>query len=206
VERYPKIETLYDRDPDTHGVIVGQWRLPEFEYLAENEWVWNEKVDGTNIRVSWEDGEVRFGGRTDNAQIPTRLLNQLQDLFPIEKFQVQFPDGGIVLYGEGYGATIQKGGGNYIKDGVNFTLFDVKVGDWWLRRDDVLGVASSLSIIPVPLVGFGTLADATGYVRGKPESFYGPFESEGLVVRPKVDLRTRAGHRLIGKLKAQDFK
>ena len=38
-----------------------------------------------------------------------------------------FPDGAAVLYGEGYGAKIQKGGGNYRAD-QDFVLFDVRVG------------------------------------------------------------------------------
>ena len=76
--------------------------------------------------------DVRFGGRTDNAQIPGHLLERLNQLFNKENLAQAFyiePDieQTIILYGEGYGTKIQKGG-NYIKDGVDFILFDVKVG------------------------------------------------------------------------------
>lgn len=76
---YPKIETLLNRDPKTFKVIEGQWRLPEFAYLADAEWLFTEKIDGTNVRIQWEEGVLRFGGRTDNAQMPTVLLAELQD-------------------------------------------------------------------------------------------------------------------------------
>jgi len=62
----------------------------------------------------------------------------------------------ITLYGEGYGGGIQKGGSEYTskaKGGaVNFRLFDVLVGDTWLRRVDVEDVATKLGIKTVPLI------------------------------------------------------
>lgn len=210
MEKYPKIETLLNRDMQTFGVIDGAWRLPEFEYLRDNVWVFTEKIDGTNIRVGWqpkENGEyeLRFGGRTDNAQIPTFLLNHLQDLFSEFDWGADFPDG-VVLYGEGYGAKIQKGGGNYISNGVDFALFDVKIGEWWLRRDDVEGVASKLGIKCVPIVDEGILREAIRVVQNGLGSTYGDFPMEGLVVKPAVDLYARSGRRLVGKIKREDFK
>lgn len=210
MKEYSKIETLLNRDKITFGVIDGEWRLPEFEYLKDNIWLFTEKIDGTNIRVGWqpkENGEyeLRFGGRTDNAQVPTFLLNKLQDLFVEFDWAGQFPEG-VILYGEGYGAKIQKGGGNYIAGGVDFALFDVRVGEWWLRRDDVEGIADALGIRCVPIIGEGVLGEAIDLVRRGVQSTYGAFSMEGLVVKPKVDLFARNGQRLIGKIKREDFK
>jgi len=192
-------------------VILGAYTMPEFEYLKDNAWVFTEKVDGTNVRVAW-DGEQRiFGGRTDNAQMPTFLLSHLQQLFPDrEMFAQHFPpvvgsQTNVILFGEGYGARIQKGGGNYIPNGVGFVLFDVLVGDWWLRREDVEDVAAHFGLKTVPIVGEGTLATAVEVVRRGFDSWWGNFPAEGLVLRPKVELRTRAGYRLITKLKTRDF-
>jgi len=50
MKEYHKIETLLDRD-EKFKVIQGKWRLPEFEYLQDNQWMFTEKVDGTNIRI-----------------------------------------------------------------------------------------------------------------------------------------------------------
>ena len=201
---YPKIETLYNRD-EKFKVIVGQWRVPEFEYLANNKWIVTEKVNGTNIRVYWDGQTVVFGGKTDNAQIPPFLLEKLQELFPASKFVPHFFGKEICLYGEGYGARIQKGGGNYISNGVDFILFDVIVFKWWLKFSDVQDIAVKMEIKSVPILSESNLSDATTLVRNGFASQWGNFPAEGVVVRPKVDLMTRMGHRVIGKLKTKDF-
>jgi hypothetical protein len=38
------------------------------------------------------------------------------------------------------------------------------------------------------------------------KSHWGDFIAEGIVARPKVELKTRAGHRIITKLKYKDFE
>jgi hypothetical protein len=144
-------------------LIIGDWTHPEFEFLANNVWVFTEKVDGTNIRVIFDETGISFGGRTDAAQIQTSLLTRLQDRFQNEEetFAAKFPHG-AVLYGEGYGAKIQKGGGNYRQD-QDFVLFDVKIGDWWLQRSDVEDIGRSLGLDVVPITGTGTLHQAILY-------------------------------------------
>lgn len=204
MEEYHKIETLLDRD-EKFKVIKWKWRLPEFEYLKNNEWFWTEKIDGTNIRVGWDMQTVVFGGKTDNAQIPIFLLKKLQELFTTEAFQLLYPALSMTLYGEGYGAKIQKGGGNYIPDGVNFILFDVKIGDWWLERENIEDIASKLNIKVVPIIGKGTLIDAIEKTKEGHYSTFGQFIAEGIVVRPPMTLITRKGERLIGKIKTKDF-
>jgi len=208
VTEYIKIQTLFKRDMTSkHKTLLeGQWTLPEFEYLAGNGWTFTEKVDGTNIRVIFKDGGVTFGGRTDNAQIPAQLVTRLNERFlPLmAKLGEVFPDGSAVLYGEGYGAKIQKGGGNYRAD-QDFVLFDVRVGQWWLQRADVHDVAQKLGLDVVPVIGEGTLLDAVGWAKRGIRSTWGDFEAEGIVARPKTELMTRSGHRLVAKIKCRDF-
>ena len=205
MQEYPKIQSIFKRDERTHKFLVDQWSLPEFEYLKDNLWVFTEKVDGTNIRVMWSttEGKVTFGGKTDNAQIPGFLLNRLQDLFPAEKF---YGYSSMCLYGEGYGAKIQKGGGNYISNGVDFVLFDVWIDGWWLRREAVEDISLKLGIDTVPVVGRGPIQKAINLVLGGLLSRWGDFQVEGLVLRPEVDLMTRTGQRIITKLKYKDFQ
>lgn len=209
MKEYHKIETLYDRDEKTHKVIVGKWRIPEFGYLYNNSWLFTEKVDGTNVRVMWDGDVLRFGGRTDNAQMPVPLLAELNSMFTPGQMAAVFPDASVLspvcLYGEGYGKGIQKGGGNYKPDGVGFALFDVRVGNWWLKWADVQDVGNKLTITCVPVLGSGSLLDATGVVQAGIQSHWGSFPAEGLVLRPQVDLFTRQGERVIGKLKTRDF-
>jgi len=209
MEEYHKIQSIFKRDEKTHKFIEGAYSLPEFEYLKSNVWEMTEKIDGTNVRVGWlpnDTGEYRlqFGGRTANAQMPTFLLTRLQELFDSFDWAGQFP-GGAVLYGEGYGAKIQKGGGNYISDGVDFILFDVKIDNWWLRRADMEGIAQILGIKYVPLIGEGKLDDAIMGIKQGIKSTFGDFLAEGLVLKPKIGLYSRNGHRVITKLKHRDF-
>lgn len=205
MQEYHKIQSIYKRDERTHKFIEGEWSLPEFDYLKDNEWEFTEKVDGTNVRVSWTGDAVYFGGRTDDAQISSFLLARLQELFTREVFKRLYPETPMVLYGEGYGARIQKGGGNYKSNGVDYVLFDVLIGDLWLERCNVNDIAQVLGIQFVPVVGQGTITDAVDMVRGGLRSQWGEFQAEGLVIRPKVELRTRRGHRVISKLKTRDF-
>jgi len=203
---YHKIKTVFKRDPDNQykTLLEGDYALSEFEYLAENEWVFTEKIDGTNIRVIWDGERVTFGGKSGNAQIPAHLGNALQAAFPADILHPVFPDGPAVLYGEGYGAKIQKGGGNYRPD-QGFILFDVYCGEMWLERQNVNDIAMKLDIPHVPVVGIGTLQAAVNKVQIGFDSVYGDFRAEGLVMRPATELLTRRGHRVITKIKYKDF-
>ena len=201
---YHKIETLLDRD-DKFKVIKWKWRLPEFDYLRNNEWLWTEKIDGTNIRVMWmPEVGIKFGGKTDNAQMPPFLLKRLQELFNVDLMATVFTGYPVCLYGEGFGARIQSGG-KYIPDGCDFILFDVKIGEWWLERENIEGIATKLGIKAVPIIGKGTLTDAIERVKEGHCSTFGQFIAEGIVVRPPVTLFTRKGERLLGKIKTKDF-
>lgn len=110
------------------------------------------------------------------------------------------------MYGEGYGHKIQKAGSNYLADSQSFVLFDVKIGDWWLRRKDVEDVAKTLNIDTSPIVGFGTLNDAIKMTKEGFRSNWGEFIAEGLVLRPSEPVFDRKGDRVITKVKHKDFK
>lgn len=202
MKEYHKIQTVFKRDENTHKIIVGSYSTPAFEYLTDNEWVFTEKVDGTNIRVNWDGGKVTFRGRTDNAQTPVPLLEKLSELFPASKFK-HLP--ALTLYGEGYGAKIQKGGGNYIRDGVDFILFDILIDEWWLESDNVEDISMQLDIPTVPVLGYGTISKAVEMVQKGFDSVWGNFPAEGLVLKPKTGLVARNGHRIITKIKHKDF-
>lgn len=205
---YHKIQSIFKRDMASKRktLIEGEWTLPEFEYLANNTWTFTEKVDGTNIRVIFKDGAVAFGGRTEDVQIPAQLVGRLNERFLplVTRLGEVFTSGEAVLYGEGYGAKIQKGGGNYRAD-QDFVLFDVRVGSWWLQRADVEDVAQKLGLDVVPVIGEGTLHDAVAMAKAGIRSTWGDFQAEGIVARPKTELNARSGHRLIAKIKCRDF-
>ena len=214
MKEYPKINTIYKRGAEhtlEYGkLLLGQWSQPEFQYLKDCVWVGTEKVDGTNIRIVWQRGQpIQIGGKTDNAQIYVPLLTRCQELFgdgKIDKAIDMTKTEEMTLYGEGYGAKIQKGGGNYKPDGVDFVLFDIRIGDWWLEREAVQDISKRLQIQVVPVIYLGNLEKAAAATRAGFDSLWGDFLAEGMVLRPLVELKTRSGHRIITKIKNKDFK
>ena len=95
-------------------------------------------------------------------------------------------------------------GGLYRND-VSFILFDVLIGDFWLKRDSVEDIAKTFGVDMVPVLGHGTLREAVEYINLKPKSTIGNAPMEGIVARPVVEVRDRMGRRVIVKIKACDF-
>lgn len=217
---YQKIQTLFKRD-ERNIIIPDQFTYPEFEVLKDLKWECTEKIDGTNIRIELsssgnpEDGIIMsFKGRTDKAVIPEHLLTKLNWLFDRERLMEvlnitdETQDCNITLYGEGYGAKIQKGG-NYISNDVNFILFDVKIGKWWLDRESIKDIANKLGINVVPLMGYMTIPEAIEYVKKGFKSTIAEnkdYDAEGLVLKIPCGLLKRDGERLITKIKTVDFR
>ena len=206
MKEYHKIQTVYLRDPQNkyRTLLDGIFSKEEFEYLADCTWVFTEKVDGTNIRVMFDGEDITFGGKTDRAELPKPLVQRLTERFSNEQtsFKSSFPEG-VCLYGEGYGAKIQ-GGGKYRED-QDFVLFDVKIGEYWLQRNNVQEIADLFSLDTVPVIGNGTLFDFVDIARNGYTSHWGDFTAEGIVARPEVELVTRRGSRIITKIKYKDF-
>ena len=206
---YHKIPGLYKREEQKpFNLIEGVYREPELELLKDVMWTFTEKVDGTNIRVIWDGHTVVFGGRTDNAQIPSHLVTKLNELFMGTRmeqiFEQVFGESRAILFGEGYGAKIQKGGGNY-SDSQEFVLFDVKVAGLYLSRENVEDVALKFTLEVVPIVLKGKLQDGVDLVKKGLDSQWGNFTAEGLVAKPSTDLFNRRGERILTKIKYEDF-
>lgn len=215
MSKYCKINTLFKRD-NRKRIILDDYSLPEFRYLENNLWECTEKIDGINVRIELDfnpDNTVTwaYNGRTDNACMPELLIERLYELFDVVDWREIFPtmtEGHVTLYGEGYGMNIRKGG-NYIPDGVDFILFDVKVGNWWLSWDNVTNVAEKLHIKSVPFIGYMTIPQAVDYVRTgfKSKIAQNPdYDAEGLVLRNPYGMLLRNDGRCILKIKTADFR
>ena len=74
-----------------------------------------------------------FGGET-NAQM----------------FEQKFGETAVELFGEGYGAKIQSGGG--YRNDVDFILFDVLISDNYQPRESVEDIAKYLYTLCLPLI------------------------------------------------------
>lgn len=207
---YHKIQSVFKRDPDNgyKTFLFGEFAEPEFEYLYENKWVGTEKVDGTNCRIHvHNDVGFTVGGRTDNAQLHRDLLLHLNE---VGENAVSAGLEGLTLYGEGYGAGIQKGGGDYRQDKA-FILFDVMITDsnMFLEHKNIINIADQLGIPCVPTIYEGTLKNIvqefTEQDAWVEDSALRATGSEGMVFRPLTELRSRRGQRVITKLKVKDF-
>lgn len=244
---YQKINTIFMRDAKNIIMPYDGFVEPEFEYLRNNKWRAEEKVDGTCMRIEitkeevWDDPmepsklagvkfNVRIAGKTDNAQIPPKLLKHMEEKYPKEKVLAslglkefiptseweidhnwleydQIPNI-YTIYGEGYGNGIQKGG-NYIKNGNEFIVFDVKVNDIYLLTSARDEIATKLGAPIVPFIGYFTLDEAIDFVRKGFKSTIAEnpdYMAEGLVLRTDLGLRNRMGKRLIVKVKYEDFQ
>jgi hypothetical protein len=205
---YHKIETLFERDKATF--VVDPTKLKASVLATIREWDVTEKINGTNIRVMLSGGgEVSFGGRSNAAQIPGDLVQHLIRTFQQDKLKsAMWIEGSpveAILFGEGYGPGIQKGGGLYRAD-KSFILFDVLVGGkWWLDHDAVNDVARKLGIDVVPYLGRMTLDQIVDLVRTPFQSKLGTATAEGIVARPIETLFDKRMERIIIKLKTKDF-
>ncbi len=206
MKEYSKIDTVFTRDDRFN--LTNELRNPVVEQIKT--WIVTEKVDGTNIRVNLSsENVVSIKGRTDNSQLPVDLIEYLFGEFTADKLAgLRLDDDAveITLFGEGYGAGIQKGG-DYRKDKA-FILFDVLIADkWWLNDEAVSEIALKLGIPRVPILGVMSLEDIVNLVR---EGFGSQCSvvaqrAEGIVARTVTPLYDHRFKRLILKLKTKDF-
>lgn len=175
----------------------------EIADLAGFQWMWTEKIDGTNIRVHWDGYNVTFAGRTDRAQIPAPLFEYLETTFAEELLEQTFGGTAATLYGEGVGPKIN-GGARYSPHDPALILFDIQIGGVWLRREGVENVAQQLLIPYAPYAWTGSLDEAIDLVARGHRSAWGGF-AEGLVGVPELGLLDRRGDRIITKVKHVDF-
>lgn len=209
MKKYHKIFPPFNRHtegPNRKKLDVGKWFSPELEMLRDVPWNWTEKINGTNIRYHWDGHKPELGGRTDDASIPAKLVRFMTDLLPEELFEQAFGQTAVTLYGEGFGgnaANSRAYGTDY-----RFALFDVRIGQWWLRRHDVTEISMKLGIERAPELRGMTLNEAVALVqRGvrsqlttDPNAF-----AEGIIGTPACGLLDRSGHRIIVKVKHADL-
>lgn len=207
---YPKIDTVFVRNKDDlKHVHLDQIRRPEFELIPN--WIFTEKIDGTNIRIVIQpNGTILFGGRTNNSQIPPNLLSYLVQTFTLDTLRkgLHEQDVPIVLFGEGYGPDVQ-GGGDYRNNHPSFRLFDINIGGLWLAPDQLSDIATDMGIPEAPTLAIGSISTAFGLLSHRSvvadrDGGKGR-QVEGVVARTQYGLLNRLGQRIMWKLKFSDI-
>lgn len=221
-----KIDGTNIRIEVLHAIVgeneLGEWMSPTYDETDQLIFP-PEQMTGAEFHVYYK-------GKTDNASIHPKLMQHLQEKYPtdvvlealgLKRFipLEEFADHKwqsyedipkiYTIYGEGYGAKIQKAGGNYIKDGNGFIVFDVKVDDLYLQPSQRNVIAENMGAPVVPFIGMMTLDEAIQFVREGFKSRIAEnhdFMAEGLVIRNELGLKTRRGERIITKIKTCDFQ
>lgn len=218
--KYPKINTVFMRKYTKEECKVKKIRsnpiqiptVSKLEFNFIKSWVIQEKIDGTNIRI-FKNGEIR--GRTDESSIPPKLLKHLQSIFTPEKIQAVFGDKDLMLFGEGYGAKIQRFGSQYL-DHQSFILFDAYINAMWVNIDKIPGIAEAFGVRYAPYIPWNEnlglieweINDIIKFVQSKPKSLISQKELmiEGIVAKPYPILLFQNGDPLYWKLKCKDFE
>lgn len=208
--KFQKIETVFNRATDgSKKLVEGSYQSEIVKYLAGNTWMCTEKIDGTNVGIVWDGYAVHFQGRSETSLLPSKLVEYLMNTFLSDEvqelFEQKFGEMKVVLFGEGYGAGIQKG--KAYRSDLAFILFDVYLPekDLWLKRDAIEDIAQSFNIEAVPVIMTGTLPEAVEFVKTRPNSTIGNAKMEGLVCKPLEEVRDRMGNRVVVKVKYKDF-
>lgn len=224
--QYPKINSLYKREgwnfaktgqkPNGKKLLIGDYACPQFESISR--WSMSEKVDGTNVVITYihEPAKhiaytINYSGRTASSILPKELLEHLKNELPAQVVRRAFPHlYYIILFGEGYGRGIQKG--DYYAPCKRFILFDAVVDGRWLDRDELRMVRQNINLsFELDMGNIWTKEDIFDFVKSKPTSRLAQLNGnldatmEGIVARSHPLMYFPDGSPIMFKLKVKDL-
>lgn len=208
MKEYHKIETLFRFNNDTKK-YTNEFYNKNVEILKDNQWLFTEKIDGTNLRIYWNGHKLQYGGRTNNAQFSKQQIDYIlenlidEDIETI--FEQKFQDVEVYVFGELFGVKIQNGGLYTEGQGIAFRVFDIEVDGIMLTYDSMVVLATELSYDYVPLACIGTIEEGIKYVMTHDISIFSSAKLEGVVGKPIGDFRDRLGKRIVVKIKKRDL-
>ncbi len=189
--------------------------------LPIGNWIKTEKIDGTNIRIILtkpdEEGnrEILIGSRKLILNKEDKGSRQYLDCLKevnLNKIKEYFEEikSTVVIYGEGYGAGVQRGG-IYAKD-KNYRVFDIRIGLAYQDFEYVKKVCidNQLNIVPifsnVDEITYQECLESLRHFDGTLINEGCGGVPEGLVYKFEPVLLNKYGERLIFKIKRKDFK
>ena len=189
--------------------------------LPKGRWILTEKIDGTNIRIIItkpnEEGkrEIHIGSRKLILNQEDKGSKQYMDCLSevnTHKIKEYFKDvnSTIIIYGEGYGPGIQKGG-IYSKE-KNFRVFDIRIGEAYQDFEYVKKVCidNQLNLVPIlQEIKEVCYHDCRYYLNEFKETLIkegSGGKPEGFVMKFEPVLLNKYKKRLIFKIKFKDFK
>lgn len=234
---YEKIYAPFGRDSSkSEYVNTSKWSKPEFEFLQNNEWIWTQKIDGSNLNIIWDGERVSYKGHTDKTQWNERSKNYIESVFCTTEAETVFEQ----LYGEqpvivSMEIVSKDFNQNYGHLDGHFYVYDVRngvTGKYWDRKavEDFVQAFDPeyKEIEAVQIIFKGTIKEAIEWVKIAREynenferkSVYisnivgfvdvknplGKYPIEGLVGRPLVEIYNSKGERIITKVKCKDYE
>ena len=183
--------------------FMEDFRHPLYYYLYHNEWIVRRKLDGQNLRVYWNGEQALWNGKSDAFTCGTSLVEYMNSTFLEEIFEENFGrEKEVWLFGEHMGPKVQGNELNLTKD--TFVLFDVKVNDTWLSKENVCGIAEYFGI--PTCYDFMPEAPTASLCKIIAEVSEGKYKDwEGVVAVPTVEIRDQQNHRIIVKVKNKDY-
>lgn len=206
--KYHKIPNIYKRN--SRGQITRE--LQDSVLFFNNlKFVPEIKIDGTNITIYYDWNKVHIYGR-NYKEIQFKELNKfLHDKFAHRGFEElmeqEFWDKKVILYWEWIHPKVNSFCKMYW-DNADFILFDVRIWDKFLWRENIRDIGRKLNINIVPILNIGdTLHNILSYKRPNDllakERTGNIVPAEWIVVKPAIPLYTNK-ERIVYKIK--DFK
>ena len=234
VTKQQKISNLFPRTkPDNKFIDTSNgFTRPTFGMVKN--WVVTEKIDGMNMRIHANQNDAfLIGGKTERAQIPGDLVENIKTIFNdpdgIEETEddgrnayilhqlseIGYDGYNVTLFGEGYGPGIQ--GGAYYREDKGFILYDARFSkddgrSFYAPFSDVQEIGK---VLDIPVVRSFELQDATMIYNWMRETITGydsefeegdGYECEGIVAYPLVPLYDSFGERIVFKLKVEEVR
>lgn len=164
-----------------------------------------EKIHGTSAHVKKDSqGNIHFFSGEQRELFKT--IHSTESIRELKESTLT----NITIFGECYGYKVQKFGHVYGPQ-LKFVAFDVKIGDNWCDVDYAHRVCSWLGFEFVDYCISDTSIESINYHRDKPSvqakrNGMGVKNSEGIVIRPLVELNHSRYGRIIAKHKRDDFR
>jgi len=174
--------------------------------LMFNEVYALEKVHGTSAHVSYKQEKLHFFAGGEKHETFLKIFDH--DILH-QKFK-ELGHEEVVVFGEAYGGKQQGMSGTYGKE-LCFIVFDVKIGDHWLSVPNAESVSQKLGLEFVPYEKVPTNVESLNFERDRPSrvakrrGIQEDRVSEGIVIRPLVELKLSNGDRVIAKHKGESF-
>ena len=166
----------------------------------------SEKIHGTSAHVRWDETMINFSSGGACNQMFSNLFNSEE--LTLKAMKIGIPN--WVVYGEAYGGKLQGMRTTY-GDTLKFVAFEVRIRDTWLdmysAEKFVRGLGFDFVWYTKTTTDLATLDKYRDQVSQQAirNGIGDDKKSEGIVIRPLIELTKNNGSRIMAKHKAANF-